>query len=224
MVEFNLRSKWVCFCRDKLLLSHDLGENIWSVIQSKYDEPIRKYHTLEHIEDLLSELQLCQSKITDLDAVILAIFFHDIIYDPTAHDNEEKSAELFSDLMSDSLSDIIVQKVLLFIIATKDHGPADSKDGDLLYFLDLDMSILGRDRLAYSQYSKKIRMEYCHIQEDAFNSGRSAFLRKILLAEKPIFLTGEFRSKMEQKARENIAWEIEQLERHDSSSQPSVAK
>ena len=199
-------------------MSHDRGEKIWSVIQSKYDEPIRKYHTLEHIEDLLTELQVYQEKIDDLNAVILAIFFHDIIYDPTARDNEEKSAELFSSLMSENLSDVIVQKVVSYIISTKDHSPAVSKDEDLLYFLDLDMSILGRDRLAYAQYSKKIRMEYCHIQEVAFNSGRSTFLRKILLDEKTIFLTEEFRSKMEQKARENIAWEIEELERDDSLS------
>ena len=218
MVEINLRSKWVLFCQDKLLLSHDRGEKIWSVIQSKYGEPIRKYHTLEHIQDLLIELQVYQNKIVDLNAVILAIFFHDIIYDPTARDNEEKSAELFSALMSENLSDVIVEKVVFYINSTRDHSPALSKDEDLLYFLDLDMSILGRDRLAYAQYSKKIRMEYCHIQEVAFNSGRSTFLRKILLDEKTIFLTEDFRSKMEQKARENIAWEIEELERNDSLS------
>lgn len=217
MDEVNLKRIWEDFCADKLQLSHDLGGKIWAVIEAKYNESVRSYHTLQHIEDLVQLLQLCKSRIVDLDTVLLAIFFHDVIYDPTASDNEEKSAALFSDLLSVHVSECIIQKVVLYIMATKSHSSDDSRDEDLFYFLDLDMSILGRDRLQYALYAEKIRKEYSHVEEGAFNLGRSIFLRKILLNGKKIFLTEEFQSKMEEKARHNIAWEIDELERKNSN-------
>ena len=75
------------------------------------------------------------------------------------------------------------------------------------------MSILGRERQEYSSYAKKIRNEYCHVDEHSFNTGRATFLKKILIDEKKIFGTEEFQTNMEHVARLNIQWEISELER-----------
>jgi predicted metal-dependent HD superfamily phosphohydrolase len=206
------KSSWEALCRDELHLPLEAEQSIWKVIEAKYSEPVRAYHTLEHICDLIDIATPYVSKITDFNAVQLAIFFHDIIYDPTSSLNEDESAELFVDVMSKYLDENLVKKVTSYILATKSHHPPNLDDRDLCFFLDFDMSILGRGRDEYSLYTNKIRREYKHVDEISFNKGRSAFLRKILASNNTVFSTPEFLSEMELKARSNIEWEADELE------------
>lgn len=208
----SVKKEWDSLCHDVLGLSCEIGQTIWTAIESRYCEPGRAYHTLEHIDDLIIISRQFKLKISDYTSVLLAIIFHDIIYDPKSNINEEDSAELFSKLLMEYLDWSLLTKTVNYIIATKDHHPGKILDYDLLLFLDLDMSILGRERGEYSSYAAKIRKEYSHVDESAFNIGRSGFLRKTLQSENHIFLTDEFQTSMESKARSNLEWEINFLE------------
>mmetsp|Transcript_11792 Transcript_11792/g.11430 ORF Transcript_11792/g.11430 Transcript_11792/m.11430 type:complete len:227 (+) Transcript_11792:71-751(+) len=198
---------WENLCKD-IFISHDITNKIWSTIESKYGEAGRAYHTLEHIDNLFSVYESYKMRITDANAVKLAIIFHDIVYDPKSKLNEEKSAELFSLLLKDHLDANLIEKVNFYIIETIKHNPIDSTDQDLHYFIDFDMSILGSERKEYESYTRKIRKEYSHVDDEAFCSGRSGFLISTLKSENHIFSTPEFHMQMEQKARDNMAWEI----------------
>ena len=55
----------------------------------KYSEEHRRYHTLTHLTALFHLLDEYSHDIKDRKAVILAILFHDIIYDPKSSRNEE---------------------------------------------------------------------------------------------------------------------------------------
>jgi predicted metal-dependent HD superfamily phosphohydrolase len=59
-----------------------------------YAEPTRKYHTIEHIGSLLRQLEEHGHAVADRDAVVLAMLFHDVVYDPLRHDKEERNAVL----------------------------------------------------------------------------------------------------------------------------------
>ena len=59
-----------------------------------YDAPGRHYHNLRHIRHCLAELDAAKSLAKDPTSVELAIWFHDAVYDPQCHDNEERSAQL----------------------------------------------------------------------------------------------------------------------------------
>lgn len=211
-IVLELKDSWEAFCEEELHLTRDMIAKTWLLLESMYSEPIRVYHTLEHIYDLFQILQPYKSTIKDLNTVILAIFFHDIIYDPKSNMNEEKSANLFSEVLSTYLDKNLVDKVIQYIIATKEHNVTDSQDEDLRIFIDIDMSILGRERDVYAMYAEKIRREYSHVGERAFSSGRSGFLKKILVSEEHIFCTTEFYNKMEHQARSNIEWEVIKLQ------------
>ena len=65
-----------------------------SLIQA-YNEPPRHYHTVSHISSMLQLFQTHRHLITKPTVVQLAIFFHDWIYDPKAHDNELRSVFAF---------------------------------------------------------------------------------------------------------------------------------
>src|SRR5262245_46333889 len=62
-------------------------------LQARYAEPQRHYHTLEHIAALLTDLASCCDLTQDPAALQLAAYFHDVIYEPRACDNEERSAD-----------------------------------------------------------------------------------------------------------------------------------
>ena len=54
-----------------------------------YSEPHRHYHTIEHVASLLRLLDEHGRGVNDRNAVALAILFHDVVYDPARHDNDQ---------------------------------------------------------------------------------------------------------------------------------------
>jgi predicted metal-dependent HD superfamily phosphohydrolase len=60
---------------------------------SEYQAKERRYHNLEHIAQCLKAFDDLRTLSQAPQAVELAIWFHDIIYDSKAKDNEERSAE-----------------------------------------------------------------------------------------------------------------------------------
>jgi predicted metal-dependent HD superfamily phosphohydrolase len=182
-VKIAVKNVWERLCADSLFLSFGTTDKVWIMIEEEYSEPVRAYHTLNHINELIGVLELYKSQITDLSAVILAIIFHDIIYDPTSKVNEEESAKFFCDVLSQHLNEILTTKVVAYIVATKDHKSSDLNDNDLNYFLDFDMSILGTKRERYIEYSSQIRQEYSHVDERTFTSGRVGFVKSVMISE-----------------------------------------
>ncbi|MFN7116358.1 MAG: hypothetical protein ACK4TA_06125 [Saprospiraceae bacterium] len=147
------------------------------------------------------------------DIVDLAIFYHDVIYNPLRKDNEVRSAKrAVQELTQLKVAQEKIDLVEFYILATKTHDlQGFSNESDLAYFLDFDLSVLGADRDTYLQYAKSIRKEY-HIYPDLiYNPGRIKVLQHFL--EKPtIYYTKAFREHREMQARINLQWEYQQLQ------------
>jgi len=80
-------------------LWHRLGavgeaEFYYELLAGRYKEAGRAYHTLEHIEHCLNEFDEVRNLANDPNAVELALWYHDVIYDTKRQDNEELSADL----------------------------------------------------------------------------------------------------------------------------------
>jgi len=64
---------------------------------SMWNESHRSYHTLNHLNDLIDQIN--ENKIYFIDKeyekLLITALFHDCVYDPMKQDNEEKSAEFF---------------------------------------------------------------------------------------------------------------------------------
>ena len=118
---------------------------VWQKLQQHYTEPHRHYHTLEHLAHCLRELDIAKDHVVEFSATEMAIWFHDIIYQPQSKkgENETQSNELFIEWHnSTSNDDKEQQEVSQIILATIDHKPvADCPKSEL--FLDLDLSVLG---------------------------------------------------------------------------------
>lgn len=148
-----------------------------------------------------------------------AIVFHDVVYEtPARHKgaNEEDSAQYFVGFC-ESLPAVkglqkIQGKVESYILATIDHAVSGSKDTDLQLFIDIDMAVLGRDVPGYREYASQIRKEYSHSPARLYCRSRASFLeRTVADQDTPIFASETFRKLYEVRARENLSWEVTQL-------------
>jgi predicted metal-dependent HD superfamily phosphohydrolase len=173
-----------------------------------YSERGRQYHTIEHVASLLRQLDEHGPTVIDRDAVILAILFHDVIYDPRRHDNEEQSAaRAHATLAGLGLPDEVVEKVERYILATKHNPVFVTDDCDLALLLDLDLSILAAPPAEYLIYSEAIRREYGHVPDEQYREGRLQILVAFLTRDR-IYRTDRLHSLWEEPARANINKEL----------------
>ena len=64
----------------------------WAALVAAWSEPHRRYHDLAHLAAVLGLVGELGGT-TDPDAVRLAAWYHDAVYDPERSDNEEISAQ-----------------------------------------------------------------------------------------------------------------------------------
>jgi len=192
------------------VLSRNAANNAaeWYVrLTNLYSEPHRHYHNCRHIADCLGEFDSVRHLASEPEAVELALWFHDAVYDPRAADNEERSAELGRKFVQESgigKESTIVQLVL----ATKHHDGASHRDATLM--IDIDLSILGQAGERFWNYERQIRREYEWVPENIFAAKRAEILERFLSRPK-IFGTEFFFSKYESQARANLQESIRRL-------------
>ncbi len=175
-----------------------------------YDDPARGYHDLRHLVEVLEHLDdLLPEDHPEPDAVVLAAWFHDAVYDAFG-DNEQRSARLADASLTQAGVPIpVVEEVTRLVRLTERHDPApDDLSGQLL--CDADLAILAADRERYDEYVAGVRQEYAAVPEADFRSGRKAVLED-LLAHETLFHTEAARERWEEKARANVTAEVEGL-------------
>jgi predicted metal-dependent HD superfamily phosphohydrolase len=179
-------------------------------IVAAYSEPQRSYHTGDHIEACLAEFdrirELCESP----DQVECALWLHDVVYDPRASDNEEKSALWAMEILSESgCPERVANHVWELILITKHKEPPVNMDARLM--VDIDLAILGRPSTVFDVYEKSIRAEYSWVPEESYRTGRSKVLLGFL--QRPaIFFTERFEEIYGMQARENLENSVLALE------------
>lgn len=185
---------------------------VWAVLDRAYADRSRGYHNWDHIGAMLAELDAVRGEAEFVDVHFgeaeLAIFFHDAVYEPLAKDNEARSAELFRGVAGGMAEDA-VRRIEASILATATHAPVADLSTRLV--LDLDLCVLGAGAEDYARYARSVRAEYAAVPDAAWRAGRPAVLRRFL-AREAIYQTVYFHSRLEARARENMAAEIAALE------------
>ena len=189
---------------------HELANNLWLEIFTKYSEPKRHYHTITHLENLITELKEVKTNIQDWQTTLFAVFYHDVVYKASSSTNEEDSAKLAKQRLTEiSYPTDRISKCIEMIMATKNHK--DSNDNDINYFTDADLAILGQNPEDYYEYTENIRKEYSIYPDFIYNSGRKKVLQHLLQMDR-IYKTEYFYNRYEKQARINGNSELEALE------------
>lgn len=193
------------FCADTTLT-----EAVFSDLLSRYNEPHRAYHNLNHITSLLDDAQEFFHG-TIPAALFFAIWFHDAVYESTSGKNEARSAELATEALTKMNFPLtVIHECAALIQKTADHFNAEANDDVARFFMDVDLKILGSNETTYLEYLKAVRKEYSTLPSILFNMGRRKFLRKALNCER-IFRTPFYFDKYEESARKNLLHELNQL-------------
>ncbi|MET0460566.1 MAG: hypothetical protein ABW195_15050 [Ilumatobacteraceae bacterium] len=179
-------------------------------VVGRHREPHRRYHGVRHVTWVVRHVHTLAGAVpvADLDAVVAAAFFHDAVYDPRAHDNEEQSALLAERVLTGlGWSSDRAATVAALVRATADH---EATDGDGAVLLDADLAILGSEPAAYQAYVTGVRAEYAHLDDDTWRVGRAAVLGD-LLGRRPLFATEPGRTRWQARAGANMAAELAAL-------------
>ena len=187
---------------------------LWQDIAVRYNESQRAYHSLQHIQQLFLQFEKIKHQLHEPHIIALALYYHDIIYDPRRSDNELKSAEYAVEALKGYLSAEQCQHIYALIMMTATHELHECLDKDTVsdaaYLLDMDLSILGTPWSEYQVYAQAVRQEYRHIANEDYRTGRIAVLQK-LLAHPVLYLTAYYHNQFEVQARDNIKREISLL-------------
>ena len=176
----------------------------------RYEEPHRGYHNTEHLEEFLTHLRTYRHKFRSTwPAVLLAMFYHDAVYNAKPGDDEKASVKvMYKDLLEAGLS--IGSDTLRaeeFILYTINHK-VPKRDKAALIFIDADMAIVGSPTNRYARYVEGFYKEYgVHYTPKDLAAGRAGFLQGKLESGEPIFKTPEF-SYLEEQARINMQTEL----------------
>ncbi|MHC1999350.1 HD domain-containing protein [Methylobacterium sp. CM6241] len=188
------------------------AEAAWRALDAGYGEAARHYHGWPHVRALLAGHDAVRGlpdvSGLDGDAIDLAIYFHDAVYDPARSDNEVRSADLLVTCSGSDLGRDCIRSAVAMIRATAAHGP--SEDPETRLMLDLDLAVLGAPRAIYEAYAAAIRREYAMVPDAAWRIGRAGVLDRFL--DRPrLYQTGHFHDRLESAARANLADEAAAL-------------
>ena len=181
--------------------------------EEAYASPGRRYHTFQHIRACLELAR--QYDCAHPQRVMLALLLHDAVYVPGRRDNEELSARFAEELLQSEArieADDIAAIARMIRLTAEHGGNGERLSADEKLMLDIDMSVLGGPWQEYLAYCGGVFSEFCPtvVGETKFRIGRTAFL-KMLLKRDAIFLSPALRSVFEQRARDNIQRELDEI-------------
>jgi predicted metal-dependent HD superfamily phosphohydrolase len=179
----------------------------------RYADPRRGYHDVRHLREVLERLEELlgepETSAADRDAVVLAAWFHDAVYDGLPDDVERSACLAETELAPLGVPSSVVSEVARLVRVTLDHRPdEDDVSGQVL--CDADLAILASGAARYREYVEGVRREYAHLDDATFREGRAEILRA-LLAKRTLFHTRYARDAWEPAARANLEREVAEL-------------
>ncbi|HBH58509.1 MAG TPA: DUF4031 domain-containing protein, partial [Arthrobacter bacterium] len=162
---------------EALMPGHDA---LFLDLLDRWSEDHRRYHGCTHLLAVLEALDLLTEPADPPRTVLLAAWFHDAVYRGIAGQDEEESARLAEERLTDAgLPASDVEEVARLVRLTSDHRPEPGDDDGALV-CDADLSVLGGEPEPYARYVAAVREDYAHIGDADFAAGRAAVVRHLL--------------------------------------------
>jgi predicted metal-dependent HD superfamily phosphohydrolase len=151
----------------------------YNILLSMWNESHRHYHNQNHLLNLIEEINNMKSNLDErqYEKLILSALFHDIVYDPSRSDNEERSAEFFINSCSDKSNPDILE-IKQIILDTKTHeGKTDLSE----IFNYIDMKVVEGDINELIKWEEGISAEFEPVYgKENYKMGRINFLESLI--------------------------------------------
>lgn len=179
-------------------------------VLSRWSEPHRRYHTVDHLRRILAAVDDLRDHADDAAAVRLAAWFHDAVYTGRSGPDERASALLAASMLPGlGVPESRVTEVVRLIELTVSHDPRPG-DANGAVLCDADLAILGAEPEEYAAYVAAVRAEHPSVADEDFRRGRAVVIRG-LLALDPLYRTPTGRDRWESAARRNLTAELSGL-------------
>jgi predicted metal-dependent HD superfamily phosphohydrolase len=176
------------------------ASDVYDDLVRRLDSPGRVFHNLRHIDDCLCRFDEVATHLDQPDAVEIALWFHDAIYEPGDPNNERRSADLFVAQASGG-SHALRALVVSLIMATERKGAPRSDDARFVD--DIDLAGFGVGWAAFARSSAQLRREFADLTDADYYRGQWRFLSR--LRRRPnFFRTAYFRDRYEEQAQSNL--------------------
>lgn len=182
------------------------SEDALAALERQYSAPGRHYHTLAHLDAVLATFDELRHLAPNPDIAELALWLHDVVWEPMRDDCEQRSVEWAMRMLPASPA---LPALPALILETR-HRAAPSVDPDAAVVRDADLSILAADDDAYDAYEHAIRAEYAMLPAAQFRAGRATILADFA-SRRPLFFTPVMQSR-EPRAHANLARSLARLE------------
>ncbi len=183
-------------------VADDKSIDIYRRLIQAYSEPQRIYHTLKHIDGCFVMFEKIRHLANNPDALALAIWFHDAIYELNAGNNEQRSADWFMK-ESDGLFDENLRRLVYAHIMATLHCGRKIQNPDSKLMIDIDLSSFGLSWPEFLHDSNNVRKEQSDISDEAFYRKQCGFQKELL--ERPRFFQSDyFFEHHEKQARRNL--------------------
>jgi predicted metal-dependent HD superfamily phosphohydrolase len=176
------------------------AKTVYAHLYGLFSAPFRRYHTLDHILDCLRRADEVTDLLADPDAVELALWFHDAVYELDAPSNERASADLFISF-AQGARPAFRRRVCGLIMATQHEGR--ERDNDRRFIVDIDLAGFGAPWSEFMRNGALVREESPGKTDAQYHAGQIFFLRR-LQRRRNFFCTDYFRGRYEAKARDNL--------------------
>ncbi len=183
------------------------AHRVLTELLTRWREPHRRYHDLEHLQEVLAALVLLGAGPAERPAAVLAAWFHDAVYRGRAGADEQDSAALAQDrLVELDLPPAVGAEVARLVLLTLGHRPEPS-DADGSALCDADLAVLGAPWPRYLRYARDVEAEYGHLPAEQFRAGRCRVLSELL--ERPrLYLSEAAHRRWDAAARANLRREL----------------
>lgn len=165
-----------------------LVDELFNKMWTAYHETHRRYHNMRHVVECIDLLDNDTATALGLgdeqrDAVLLALWFHDVVYYTQAPkpgvSNEELSAAWARGVLQAAQAREYFPRVILRLIAStaQGHEPQDLLE-EVVH--DIDYAILGADWERFNEYDASIAVEWATMPTMVYLEHRATFLRRAL--------------------------------------------
>lgn len=200
-MEYATRSRWMELV-EFLGADRTIAKRWFDRLDQSYRESHRRYHTFQHLEECLEELDEIEGDEERLALMEVALWFHDVVCEPGSRNNAVASAVLAKEfLLECQASESVVEFVRDMILATQDHQAKDDPDAAIV--IALDLNIFARSPQRYAAYEKLVCEENAATPTAEYAAARIAWLQGFL--DRPAIYESEtMRDIYEEQARFNL--------------------
>lgn len=178
------------------------SEECYHALHAAYSEKHRFYHTVDHIDAMLTHFDGVKEIAEKPEELELAIWFHDAVYKPLSKTNELDSANWAQTfLATHSYGKAGIERVHNLIMATLHNGNIKTPDEQLI--VDIDLAILGAPPDVHDQFERNVRKEYRLVPGFIYRKKRKELLRSFL-SSGSIYNLELFNERYEDQSKQNL--------------------